>query len=210
MGTAERRERERLEIRRRILDVARELFVTEGYDAVTMRKIADRIEYSATAIYFHFKDKDTLLRELCIEDFLALATTFARLASVKDPIERLKKLGRAYVKFAVEHPQHYRLMFMTEHPHGPDEVALENKGIPERDAYCFVRMTVAEAIASGRLVDSARDPDLVAQMVWGAVHGIVALRITMAKDPWIEWRSLEKTTAFAIDTLLAGLLLPEV
>jgi AcrR family transcriptional regulator len=167
-----------------------------------MRKIADRIEYSATAIYFHFKDKDTLLRELCAQDFLALAETFARLAAVKDPIDRLKRLGRAYVKFALEHPQHYRLMFMTSHPVVADET---NRGIPERDAYCFVRRTVDECISTRRLIPTAKDPDLVAQMIWGAVHGIVALRITMGDDKWIEWKSLEKTTTFAIDTLLSGL-----
>ena len=65
MGVRERRDREREEIRTRILDAARELFATEGYEAVTMRRIADRIEYSATAIYFHFRDKEALLQELC-------------------------------------------------------------------------------------------------------------------------------------------------
>ena len=73
MGTAERRERERQELRVRILDAARELFAEQGYDAVTMREIADRIEYSPTAIYFHFKDKEALLRELCDTDFATLA-----------------------------------------------------------------------------------------------------------------------------------------
>ncbi len=73
MGTKERREREREELRTRILDAARELFAEEGYEAVTMRRIADRIEYSPTAIYFHFRDKEALMRELCDHDFRALA-----------------------------------------------------------------------------------------------------------------------------------------
>jgi len=62
MGIIERRERERKAVRKKILDAARELFVAEGYDAVTMRRIAETIEYSPTAIYFHFKDKETLIR----------------------------------------------------------------------------------------------------------------------------------------------------
>src|SRR5215468_8785389 len=90
LGTTERRERERQELRTRILDAARELFAEHGYDAVTMRGIAERIEYSPTAIYFHFKDKDALLRELCELDFAALAHEFRKIAKEKDPIERLR------------------------------------------------------------------------------------------------------------------------
>ncbi len=80
MGTVERREREKQELRTRILDAARELFAELGYEAVTMRKIAERIEYSPTAIYFHFKDKDALMRELCEMDFSTLAQQFRTIA----------------------------------------------------------------------------------------------------------------------------------
>src|SRR5262249_360735 len=116
LGTTERRERERQELRVRILDAARELFAELGYDAVTMRKIAERIEYSPTPIYFHFKDKARLLPELCELDFAALAHEFRKIAKEKDPIERLRKIGHAYVGFGIDYPNHYRLMFMTPHP----------------------------------------------------------------------------------------------
>src|ERR1700678_2654292 len=99
MGTTERRERERQELRTRILDAARELFAAEGYEAVTMRKIAERIEYSPTAIYAHFKDKNALIRELCEGDFLAFAQKFVGFLTVQDPIERLRLAGVAYVDF---------------------------------------------------------------------------------------------------------------
>src|SRR5215213_11936500 len=69
MGTRERRDREREEIRAKILDAARDLFASQGYEAVSMRKIAEAIEYSPTAIYVHFDDKADLMRELCIRDF---------------------------------------------------------------------------------------------------------------------------------------------
>src|SRR5258706_4035211 len=101
MGVRERREREREEVRTKILDAARELFATEGYEAVTMRKIAERIEYSATAIYQHFEDKETLLAELCRHDFRQFSTHFARAAAIEDPIERLRAAGLAYFDFAV-------------------------------------------------------------------------------------------------------------
>ena len=83
MGITERREREKEEVRGRILDAARDLFARDGYDAVTMRKIAEAIEYSPTAIYLHFKDKDTLVRELCNADFDSLARAFQKIAREK-------------------------------------------------------------------------------------------------------------------------------
>src|SRR5215470_5502817 len=117
MGTQERRERERQELRTKILDAARELFAAEGYDAVTMRKIAERIEYSATAIYQHFEDKDALLQELCRHDFR---------------------------EFAVECPQQYRFMFMSARPQViPDESEAND---PAQNAYVFLHATVDEAI----------------------------------------------------------------
>src|SRR5262245_13887112 len=116
MGVTERRERERQETRTKILDAARELFAELGYEAVTMRKVAERVEYSPTAIYFHFKDKESLMRELCEIDFGSLAHQFQKIAREKDPIERLRKIGHAYVAFGVDFPNHYRLMFMTPRP----------------------------------------------------------------------------------------------
>src|SRR3954469_23021435 len=116
MGSNERREREREEVRTKILNAARELFVSEGYDAVTMRKIAQRIEYTPTAIYFHFKDKAALVRELCGVDFLPLAKSHGGLEKFEAPLEKLTCIGYANVEFAPEHPNRYRLMFMTPLP----------------------------------------------------------------------------------------------
>ncbi|HET8796845.1 MAG TPA: TetR/AcrR family transcriptional regulator, partial [Thermoanaerobaculia bacterium] len=148
MGPRERREREREEIRTRILDAARELFAHEGVDAVTMRRIAERIEYSPTAIYFHFRDKETLLNELCDSDFRAFAHGFVEIAKIADPVERLRAAGKSYVEFGLSNPSHYRLMFMTPKQ---AEGNLEHKGNPEEDAYAFLKGIVGELAAAGRL-----------------------------------------------------------
>src|SRR5512140_227507 len=145
MGIKERRERERQDVRQRILDAARELFVRDGYDAVTMRKIADTIEYSPTAIYLHFADKESLVRAMCEEDFLALARAFQRISKEPDPVERLRKIGHAYVDFATGHPNHYRLMFMTPKPPAAESACGEPERNVEEDAYAFLRATVVEA-----------------------------------------------------------------
>src|SRR5438132_3776284 len=104
MGSAERRERERQKVRKKILDAARSLFAAHGYDAVTMRKIAEKIEYSPTAIYLHFRDKEALIQELCANDFLAFSERFREIATLTDPAEQLKSAGRIYVQFGLEHP----------------------------------------------------------------------------------------------------------
>src|SRR6185369_13375110 len=116
MGSLERRSRERADTRQRILDAAREMFVRRGYEATTMRAIAERIRYTPTAIYHHFRNKEALLIELTSQDFRALAQAFQRIRTVADPVERLRAIGEAYVEFGLAHPMHYRLMFMTPHP----------------------------------------------------------------------------------------------
>ena len=209
MGIRERREREKLETREKILDAARELFMARGYDGVSMRQIADKIEYSPTAIYVHFADKDELFHEICHEDFRRLAHSFAGIAQIADPIERMRRTGQAYVEFGFKHPNHYRTMFMTPHPPILDsEMALQDKGNPEEDAYEFLRATVAEAIKAGFFREEIRDADLVAQTMWAGVHGVISLHIAKWEDPWVEWRSLKKRSETMINTLLQGMLKP--
>src|SRR6516164_5763268 len=193
MGVKERREREKLETREKILDAARELFIAEGYDGVSMRKIADKIEYTPTTIYGHFADKDELFREICHEDFRRLAQSLIGLAQIIDPVERLRKIGPAYIEFGHKHPNHYRTMFMTPHP--PileEEAAMAGKGNPEEDAYEFLRATVEEAMRAGAFRKELKDPDLVSQTLWAGVHGVISLQIAKCDDAWVPWRPLKK------------------
>jgi AcrR family transcriptional regulator len=187
----DRRERERLALRRKILDAARRLFAEKGYEAVTMRTIADEIEYSPRTIYLHFKDKEELIRELCTEDFASLGRGFAQLLKIQDPIDRLIALGRAYAGFARDFPHHYRLMFMARPPVPPDAETAAKMVKPEADAYGFLRACLEEAHAKGLLRPGWDDSDLAAQVIWGALHGIVSLHITHQDDPYVPWRSLE-------------------
>src|SRR5919106_923911 len=93
-ASRQRRTRELAETRQKILDAAREMFVRLGYEATTMRAIADRIEYTPTAIYHHFRNKEALLAELCAADFRALAGAFQKIGRIEDPIERLRRSGQ--------------------------------------------------------------------------------------------------------------------
>jgi AcrR family transcriptional regulator len=205
MGTPqERREREKQELRSKILDAARALFVKHGYESVTMRKIAERIEYSPTAIYLHFKDKETLIAELCRHDFRAFGTRFLHLAKIADPIERMKKAGWAYLEFAVEHPQQYQLMFMTPQLPGTKPRAGESED-PAQNAYVFLRATVAQAMAEGRLRPELTDVDLVAQTIWAATHGVVSLEIAKCEAGWVAWRPVRRRMEAMMELCLAQL-----
>jgi len=206
MGSKERRNRERADTRQRILDAARDLFVLKGYDATTMRAIADRIEYTPTAIYHHFRNKEALLTELCISDFKSLGQAFQRIGRVADPVERLKRIGLAYVDFAIEHPMHYQTMFMIPRPTVSAEAKQAAQVDPGEDAYGFLKATCEEAIALGRLRPEFKDADEVAQMLWSATHGLVSLNIVHTHDEWIDWRDVRTTASRIGDSLMRGLL----
>jgi AcrR family transcriptional regulator len=205
MGTKERRERERQETRDRILDAAREMFVKEGVEAVTMRAIAKKIEYTPTAIYHHFEDKHALLRELAEHDTLELSQAFRRIGKIEDPVERLRRIGHAYIRFGLENPNHYRFLFMTL---SPDKSEAKKKH-PEESAYGFLRETVVAAIASGRLRPELTDPDELAVICWSAAHGIVSLTIVFEHDEWLSWPDAVRTGELALDALTRGLLRPD-
>src|SRR5271156_4502531 len=209
MKSAIRRKRQQEDLRAKILDAARELFVAEGVESVSMRKIAEKIGYSATTLYIYFKDKESLLHELCERDFGTLQESFKNIGRIADPIERLRKLGQAYIAFAIEYPSHYRLLFMT--PHGPacaddqhEEYEIE-LGNPDQDSYAFLRATVVEGLAADVFRDEYQDADLLSQVLWSALHGVASLHLIMGKDDWVGWRSVEEVAQTANDAMIRGL-----
>jgi AcrR family transcriptional regulator len=208
VGTKERRDRERLETREKILAAAREMFAEEGYEAVTMRAIAERIEYTPTAIYHHFKNKDALLLELCRADFESLAKHFNVVAHSADPLERIVAVGEAYIEFALKFPSQYRFMFMTVLPPSlfDAEYVAQTLGDPERNAYTFLRESCRLVIESGHMRPEITDPDALAQILWAQVHGLISLRIVKHEQGWVPWRDLAATARQAMDIQMRGLL----
>jgi AcrR family transcriptional regulator len=209
MGVKERREREKSETRDKILDAARELFITEGYEGVSMRRVAEKIEYSPTAIYVHFADKNELFHELCRQDFAHLQEVMKSSDMPSDPVERLRQIGRNYVEFGARFPHHYLFMFMTPHPmHEPDEEDREIMGNPEVDAYALLKWAVQDAISAGCFLEQVQDAELISQTLWAAMHGVISLQIAKCQDPWVEWRPLQDRVEMMLDALLHGLLPP--
>jgi len=206
MGVKERRQRERTEVREKILDAALEFFAREGVEGVNMRALADAIEYSPPVIYAHFRDKDAIIRELCYRQMRGLAKMFATFADL-DPIERLRRIGYVYADFAIEHPSHFRFMFLTEHPL-PDDDELR-KGDPQQNAYAFLKQTVEDALAAGLLRPEYTDAEEITQICWGSAHGLVALQNIKGADSWIGWRDARTTARRLIDVTTAGLVKSE-
>jgi AcrR family transcriptional regulator len=206
MKSVVRRKQQQEDLRAKILDAARELFVSEGVEAVSMRKVADKIGYSATTLYNHFDDKEALLYALCDADFGTLHEMFKKVGKIVDPVERLRKMGETYITFALRYPSHYRFMFMTPRVHHSEDVHREiERGNPDQDSYAFVRATVVEALAAGAFRAEYQDADLLSQVVWSAVHGVASLHLIMKKGEWIQWRPAEEVAQTAVDVMIRGL-----
>ncbi len=173
-----------------------------------MRKIAEAIEYSPTAIYGYFRDKEALFRELCAEDFGSLARAFHKIDAVADPIERIRRSGQAYIDFAIRNANHYRFMFMSPggEPKQMNEKMLEKRGNPDEDAYAFLRSHVAQAMAAGRWRPDLKNVELITQTLWAAVHGVASLQIAKGDGPWVDWRPLKERATTMLDVIMRGML----
>lgn len=209
MSPSERQVHEQAAVKIKILSSAREMFVRDGYESVSLRKIAESIGYTAPALYTHFASKEEILAELCRQDFAALAAKFVKLSKVADPVERIYRIGLGYIRFAREHPNHYRLMFMTPNlaeVAPPTEADIAAMNDPDQDAYAFLRHTVREAMDADRFRPEYKDADLLTQTLWAAVHGVASLEITHGDCPWCDWRSLDRRSKAMCGTVLRGLL----
>ena len=199
MGVKERRTREKEQLRRQILAAARELFVNEGYESVSMRKIASKIEYSPTTIYLYFKDKADLLDSVCKETLLDLLTTLELLKEDKsDPVETLRKSGRAYVEFGLKYPQDYKLTFVVR-PQFQKGLGLQEGSVGER-VFNYLRATVSECIRQKAFREV--DVEITGQALWSAVHGVTLLLIDFSDFPWT---GKDKLIDMVIDTMIEGL-----
>ena len=199
-------EKEKQQLKTLIIDAARELFVSQGVEAVSMRQIAKRIGYSATSIYSHFTDKEAVLRAICDTDFLALANALNSIMQIEEPVERMIVLGKGYADFALKYPNHYRLMFMNPHLAHQHESACIEENNAEKNAYLQLKTVVTAVYEVGRFRAELTDVDLIAQTVWAGIHGVCSLEIAMAKDEWFNWCEVNDRVELMQDVLLRGLI----
>jgi len=191
MGVQERRAREKQNIREEILDAARTLFVKEGYEHVSIRKIAEKIEYAPGTIYLYFRDKAEILDRICEETFSKLEQRLRAIAT--DPSEPLDGLRRGlltYVQFGVAHPNHYIVTFGQAKQLPQDQH-------PQAGERCFniLRAAVRRCIDAGQL--NCEDPEEVSQALWAGIHGITTLLVT-GSFPFIEQTRLIERVIFIL------------
>jgi AcrR family transcriptional regulator len=173
LGSAQRRARAKENLRRAILDAARELFATQDYQAVSLRRIAEKIEYSPAAIYLHFQDKKEILFHLIEEGFEMLSARLEAL-DIADPVERLRQGAPVYFDFAFTQPHYYRLMFQLENRELGE---LMSRCAMAEEAFNFIRRAVTEAMENGQFVTAPPEP-IVSHTIWASLHGTASLVLT--------------------------------
>ncbi len=200
MGIAERRERQKAELRERILAAAKHIVVTEGLPELTMRKIADAIEYSPATIYLHFQNRDEIALQLVRDGFAALIGYMAPAAAIPDPLARVRAIAKAYIAFGVREPETYRLIFLDTYAWALWESTDEAKE-PENGAFSFLAGTFQEAIDAGSI--HGMTADRAAELLWASLHGIVSLKLSCAKYPFDD---IALPGEQMCDLVLAGLM----
>ena len=169
-------------LRDEILDAARELLVeTQSEDAVSIRAVSERVGVTPPSIYRHFEDKATLMFSVCDREFDRLDRELvATMAAETDPVDAVVACGRAYIRFGLDHPETYRIMFMGHSDITPEEWGDEI--LVEQGSFNGLVQAVQAVADAGRLrID---DVMTAAFVLWSGVHGLVSLRIAKPNVPW--------------------------
>ncbi len=165
-----------------------------------MRAIADAVGVTPPSIYLHFADKDALIYAVCEMQFAKLDRVIEdAVAGVDDPVETLRRRGRAYIEFGVEHPEHYRILLMGKADITREDFEAGN--VPGISSFLALVANVQACIDSGAF--APRDPMLVAFGLWSTVHGITSLRITMPGFPVVH--AVDDLIEHVFDVCLLGL-----
>jgi AcrR family transcriptional regulator len=185
--------------RAEILDAAERIFIAEGYEGATIRKIADEVGVSSTALYMHFPDKACILLEICDRTLRLLLERNREIgAKPLDPVVRVKMMLDAYMRWGLAHPNAYQLVYSAPRPAS----AIWSEGTVDLSTQCYDIFcgVVREIAASGRLRTGTADS--AAQALWMSCHGVVAL---LAARPGFDWADKEELIQVTLDGLMNGL-----
>jgi AcrR family transcriptional regulator len=174
--------------RTEILDAAKQLFVEHGYNATTIRRIAGRVGISSTGLYVYFADKNAILAEICDVTFKGLIEELDEVQrKSSDPLHALQESLVGYIRFGLNHPNEYELVFLSRHT--PElqrpEARNEKLGMQAFQRFCEC---VEAAVKTGLTQDA--DTERLAQQLWAGIHGLVALLLLHADFSWVDLDSL--------------------
>ena len=195
-----RREQEKESLRRIILNEAGELFLEQGYEGFSMRRVAERIGYSATTIYRYYEDKDDLLFAVVNEGFSEFARQLKEAAEgLSGPLKRLEALWQAYVEFGLKNPVYYQMMFMQR-----ADLLFERQREQTRpmiESFDALQSAVRAAMDAG--VMKRGDVETYSRVIWSLVHGVTALALADPKRFTPE--VIEKNSRLALKMMQNGL-----
>ena len=186
------------------------------------------IEFSATTIYLHFPNKEALVQEVCAMEFAPLARSLQQAESLTDAMERLRKIAALYVDFGLQHPEHYRVLFMRERINDAVPPVLSHSGLqgPSSSAtdeectalaastakeplpYDHLHRAIFKAMAAGCFKAEYRDVVLLAQSVWSCLHGVVALHLVRAQHSTVRWKPVQSILEMSLEALFNGMAVP--
>jgi len=186
------------ERRGEILAAAERIFVEKGYEGATIRKIADEVGLSSTALYMHFADKGEILNEICRNAFEGLlARQMECMASGDNALKCVTDLARGYTQFGFEHPNAYRLAFMMPTmPNADGSETVAQKAAAQ--LYKNFELSVSRAIDAGFMKGEVT---IVTQLLWASVHGLISLILT---KPYFPWANHEQLIDAQIESLIKG------
>ena len=181
MGALQRRQREKAEFREEVLRAARAIVLEEGFGALSMRKIAEAIEYSPGTIYLYFESRDAIAYELCEQGFEEFFRALSPAAGIADPAERLRKVAELYVRFGLEHPETYRLIFMSD-------AKFTDAGFKHDQTSAGMRalgllVTAFDEVRKAKRLRTRTASAELADAFWAIGHGVVSLKLTLSDHP---------------------------
>jgi AcrR family transcriptional regulator len=193
-GARQRRLQHKEHLRREILDAAGQLFAEEGYEHVTVRRVAERIQYSQGVIFYYFRNKAEILTALCEETFSGLGVRFEQLkASHVDPLDRLLAASRAFVEFATTHPHHYRVV-LTPPPLMDGEDSVERIGRLGQALFTELGRLYEDCCRVGAFRPS--DPFSAGLSWWNCLSGLIVFFNMHRNSAWVNRQLiLEQTLA---------------
>src|SRR5215475_1110423 len=199
-ASRDRREQQKEDLRRIILDAAGEIFLEQGYEGFSMRRVAERIGYSATTIYRYYEDKDDLLFAVVNEGFSEFARQLTEAAEkVSHPLKRLEALGQAYIRFGLDNPVYYQMMFMQR-----ADLLFESRKEQTRpmiESFDVLQRSVRAAMDAG--VMKRGDVETYSRVIWSVAHGVTALALANPKRFTPE--VVEKNSRLAMRMISNGL-----
>ncbi len=187
-----------------ILDAARGLFLEHGVESVSTRQIATRVGISQTALYVYFKNKGEMLDRLTEEAFRKLGEAMLGVSGRhSDPVDFLRAWIPEYIRFGLRHPDEYRLTFLLRDGRHPGNLLpREQRQTEGLKVFADFRERLAAAQALGRLRDSTASPEALAQALWAAMHGLVALLLVFSD---FDWTTFDELVSVHANMLLGGL-----